>query len=1044
VTPEQKREAAALAQATHDYNTPTRTCLDPAGGATRVLAANLGAVSPVTLAPAVLGQPITAQELWDSLVANGYLEPAAQVPGAAWTTARLQPYDRRCQQDFAALYGAVAAGALDILKQTGLTAHSLLDIEGRVTRMSDPRLFWNAVTDGDVAVNFDFLLDMAGNALRTISADAGPRSALNDIFGDAVLGIDGRGVLTATLYDRFARPTQVDVTEPDGDATVTRRAELIVYGELHPDPASRNLNGQPWLSFDDAGLETTDLYDLAGDPLTPTRRVRRDYAQPADWTPVAIAAVEQEEALVTTLEFDAEQARIFEQNPDGSVTRFAYDLAGLIAHVTVEASGEETPRTIVDTARYNASGARLRIAYGNGVVTESHYEPDTQRLARVASVVQAGGETLQDVAYTYDPVGNVTDKVDRSWETVFCYNQQVDPASTYAYDPLYRLVQATGRQQAGASARIGSSAGGVMPFCPVDPADREQLEKYVEDFSYDDGGNMVQLRHAAPRGSWTTELPVDAQSNRLENASYDLDGNQLELDSTRLRWDFRGRLSAATLLQRDSGEDDSEHYLYDATGDRVLRVTRRLKQAATGAEPALFEVRETLFLGDYERTRTFQESGGDTTDFTASEAITVPDDEGHFCVLERDSSQSRTRRAASQDQWRGRFLLTNQVASVTQEIDDAGARITYREYCPYGATAFVAAANDADAATSQFRFAGKRRDDATGLYYFGARYYPPWLARWVSPDPAGTVDGPNLYAYVAGNPTSFTDQTGLTKKKTDKVMMHGKMVQKPDSHATMHVGSENLGMTVAKEIVASGVDHTARLKTLEKDIANIQVAVGLPVHDETKVDAAMKAGMRGDKATFDRLYRAALPGMDEQISTATMYYIAKGAGRVKMNEAQWKQFAYTFRIASRLRLETEYSGYSTKEGVVQHPTSKGSEFFASSGKGHTYWDRARREDVVAFGQTTASTGVDRMLGMIAEAGRHSLSYGVAPSGASNITTLKGVSKSKRWRQMRRREGVKRIVLRLRGDKISTYPTQSWTAKWRYSRTAPPSPLRIQS
>lgn len=1034
-TPEEKSEAAALAQAVRAYNTPTRSCVDPAGGTIRVLAANLGAITPDTLAPAVIGQPITAQELWDRLVADGYLEPAVQVPGAAWATARMQPYVVRFQQVFAAQYGAVAAPTLAILKETGLTTHNVLDIEGRVTRLADPRLFYGTVTGGADAANFIYLLDMAGNPLRTTSADAGLDLALTDIFGNAILGIDGRGIETATRYDRFARPVQVDAAEPDGNGgAVTRCAELFVYGELHPDPASRNLNGQIWQTFDDAGLDTTDLYDLAGNALTPTRRIRRDYALPANWTAAAVAAIEQEEALVTTLEFDAERAPILERTPDGSATRFGYDLAGQLSRVSVEAKDEATPRTIVDSARYSAFGARLRIVYGNGVTTESRYEHDTQRLAGVTSTNTAG-ETLQDVAYTYDPVGNVTEKVDRSWETVFCYNQQVDPAATYQYDPLYRLFCATGRQQAGASARTG--APGVMPFCPANPADGEQLENYVEDFSYDDGGNMVQLRHSAPRASWTTALPVDQLSNRLAGVSYDLAGNQLTLDATLLHWNYNGQLSAATLVQRASGDDDGEHYLYDASGARVLRVTRRLKQAAAGDAPALYEVNETLFVGDYERTRTYQESGGVITPLTTSEALTIPDESGHFCVLERDMSQSQTRRAASDGQWQGRFLLADQVASVTQEIDDTGTRITYREYCPYGATAFVAAKSDADAAASKFRFAGKRRDDATGLYYFGMRYYPPWLARWISTDPAGTVDGPNLYAYVEGNPTTFTDPTGLTKYVT----MHGKQVVKPQTHADLHVKSENLGKLVAQEIVASTTDHTARLKQLEKDIANIQKDVGLPIHDESKVDEAMKAGMRGDKDAFNILYRAALPGMDEQISTATMFNIAKGAGKVTMNAAQWKQFAYTFRIASRLRLETEYSGYATKYGVVQHPTSKGSEFFASSGKGHTYWDRARREDVVAFGATTASTGVDRMLAMVGEAGRHSLSYGVAPSRAKNITSLSSVSRRDLRRQMRRREGMKRIVLKLQGVDVTTYATQRRHARWRPSRYAPPSPMR---
>ena len=62
------------------------------------------------------------------------------------------------------------------------------------------------------------------------------------------------------------------------------------------------------------------------------------------------------------------------------------------------------------------------------------------------------------------------------------------------------------------------------------------------------------------------------------------------------------------------------------------------------------------------------------------------------------------------------------------------------------------------------RYSGKERD-ASGLYYYGQRYYAPWLQRWISPDPAGTVDGLNLYCMVGNNPVRFVDHQGLGKEE---------------------------------------------------------------------------------------------------------------------------------------------------------------------------------------------------------------------------------------------------------------------------------------
>ena len=46
------------------------------------------------------------------------------------------------------------------------------------------------------------------------------------------------------------------------------------------------------------------------------------------------------------------------------------------------------------------------------------------------------------------------------------------------------------------------------------------------------------------------------------------------------------------------------------------------------------------------------------------------------------------------------------------------------------------------------------------LYYMRARYYDAETGWFISEDPAGFVDGPNLYAYVGGNPIMLVDPSG--------------------------------------------------------------------------------------------------------------------------------------------------------------------------------------------------------------------------------------------------------------------------------------------
>ncbi|MBT2375381.1 RHS repeat-associated core domain-containing protein [Pseudomonas fluorescens] len=63
------------------------------------------------------------------------------------------------------------------------------------------------------------------------------------------------------------------------------------------------------------------------------------------------------------------------------------------------------------------------------------------------------------------------------------------------------------------------------------------------------------------------------------------------------------------------------------------------------------------------------------------------------------------------------------------------------------------------------RYSGKERD-ASGLYYYGYRYYQPWAGRWLSADPAGTVDGMNLFRMVRNNPIAYHDDQGPAPVRT--------------------------------------------------------------------------------------------------------------------------------------------------------------------------------------------------------------------------------------------------------------------------------------
>ena len=62
---------------------------------------------------------------------------------------------------------------------------------------------------------------------------------------------------------------------------------------------------------------------------------------------------------------------------------------------------------------------------------------------------------------------------------------------------------------------------------------------------------------------------------------------------------------------------------------------------------------------------------------------------------------------------------------------------------------------------SPWRFSSKRIEEEIGLIFFGRRYYLPTLGRWITQDPQGFDDGPNLYAYLSNCPLIRIDPYGL-------------------------------------------------------------------------------------------------------------------------------------------------------------------------------------------------------------------------------------------------------------------------------------------
>ncbi|MEZ4446644.1 MAG: RHS repeat-associated core domain-containing protein [Polyangiaceae bacterium] len=154
---------------------------------------------------------------------------------------------------------------------------------------------------------------------------------------------------------------------------------------------------------------------------------------------------------------------------------------------------------------------------------------------------------------------------------------------------------------------------------------------------------------------------------------------------------------------------------------------------------------------------------------------------------------------------RYRFQLDNHLGTACVEVTNAGAVISLEEYHPYGTSSYRSF-QSSEVSAKRYRYTGKERDDETSLYYHGARYYAPWLGRWMSADPAGTVDGTNLFAYVRGSPIVMRDPTGFAQEA-------------PDYDINYNLAEAHEKVSVLEKHAASVTDRGAQVSESIEDIA---------------------------------------------------------------------------------------------------------------------------------------------------------------------------------------------------------------------------------
>ena len=601
------------------------------------------------------------------------------------------------------------------------TTQYAYDQNGEVTRVTDP--LGNVVefaydSEGDLIK----ITDQKGqetvyqyDALNRLIAETDPlgldRAYVYDPAGNRISATDAKGQTITYKYDSLDRLTRI--IYPDGEVR-------FAYDAL----------GRRTSMSDSQGT-TVYAYDALG------RLTQVQGPQPGSTLQYAYDTLGNRTGLIF---------------PDGKTVQYAYDVLGRLATIT-------GPDSQVTAYAYDEVGNLLSAVYPNDTQTTYSYD-SLYRLTHLINHRQSDPlQKLSEFDYTYDAAGR------RSVVT------HLDGAVAYTYDAAGRLL---------AESKSGGSSAYQRTY-EYDPAgNRTRMVKDgVEHiYVYDDANRLIQEDVA---GSSSVPLAVTGtvtDANGVASVTVNGIDAALDGDDFSCQTDLVPGPSTLTVVATDAagntateirhvtyaGSADQIAYQYDDNGNLIRR------QSST----------ETVTFGyDYENRLTSIASAGSSVRYgydgdgrrvwaDDGSAVTGYLYDGMDVLWERDAagtvlaSYLRHPYAAGGI---GGIICTQQGADATYYSYDGLGSVS--NLSDASGNVLHAYAYDAYGNLLTAPYPGNSRQFLTkeaglfGIIYFGARYYDPRLGRFLTPDPSGMADGPNLYLYCLNDPVNFADLYGL-------------------------------------------------------------------------------------------------------------------------------------------------------------------------------------------------------------------------------------------------------------------------------------------
>ena len=624
------------------------------------------------------------------------------------------------------------------------TSHT--DANGNVTTFAynNRREMTNTVapTNLTVKVSFDAADNVSGNTDARGNAITKAWSATHKLLATALPSTpqgapvvtnayDNRDLLVKTV-DPLQNPTLYTndvagrlVSQTDPVLRTTTFGYDADGHKLATTNAAQEVTSQTWDArgsliqlTDGAGHFSTRAYDGAGNQITLTNRNGKKWQFQFDGANRLTNTITPR-GFSTSLSFNHQGLLNSIKDQANQPTSFYYDAKGRLTNRTdnvattlygLDANGNRTSATEnsqTNSWTYDAynRASSCKDIYGNLI----QYRYDAN--GNVTNLIYPGGK---NVYYAYDSLNRLTNVMDWAGrKSAMTYDLNSHITSLTRPNGSYRSIS---YDAAGQATNIYEQMSNSLPIA-------------IFKYNWTNSGNMA-WEFAAP-------LPHSA-TVPTRSMTYDDDNRLATFNSLSVYSDADGNLTNAPLTN-----STFVSYAYDAR-NRLLNAG-----GVTNVYDAM-------------NNRIGQINGTNTTIFVVNPNAKLPQVlmriqngvtnyyiYGSGLLYQVTETATATNTLTYHYDYRGSTIaLSADNGLVTDRI----------EYSAYGLTTYRAGTND-----TPFLFNGRYgvMTDPNGLLYMRARYYNPYLCRFLNPDPSGFAGGLNHYAYANGNPVSYLDPFGL-------------------------------------------------------------------------------------------------------------------------------------------------------------------------------------------------------------------------------------------------------------------------------------------